>query len=90
MYTPNYNNAMMQNEPTEGGSVGSLIGIILIVAIIVLGGVYFWGKRTANQTPAETNAAAVQEVNAIESDLNSTDTSVDADLNSLDAELQIQ
>ncbi len=83
MYTPNYNNAMMQNEPTEGGSVGSLIGIILIIAIIVLGGIYFWGKRTANQAPTTSEA----ETQDIEADLNSTDTSIDSDLNAIDAEL---
>jgi uncharacterized membrane protein (DUF485 family) len=53
MYTPNYNNAMMQNEPQEGGSMGSLIGIILIIAVIVLGGIYFWGKRTSTQVQAQ-------------------------------------
>ena len=26
-------------------SIGSIIGTIIIIAIIILGGLYFWGKR---------------------------------------------
>ncbi len=84
MYTPNYNNAMMQNEPQEGGSMGSLIGIVLILAVIVLGGIYFWGKKTSNQLP--TNAST--EAAAIESDLNAIDTTGGADVNALDTKTQ--
>ncbi len=83
MYTPNYNNAMMQNEPQEGGSMGSLIGIILIIAIIVLGGIYFWGKNSA-VSPADQNAT----IENIEEDLSATDVSVTDDLNAIDADLQ--
>lgn len=32
-------------EQKNKSSVGSIIGIIVIIAVIVLGGLYFWGKR---------------------------------------------
>ncbi len=32
-------------EPTNKSSIGSIIGIIIIITIIILGGLYFWGKR---------------------------------------------
>ncbi|MFZ3020270.1 MAG: hypothetical protein WA051_01970 [Minisyncoccia bacterium] len=82
MYTPNYNNAMMQNEPQEGGSMGSLIGIILIVVVIVLGGIYFWGKKTNNQIPANTDTQS------IEKDLNSIDTTGGDSVKAIDQSLQ--
>jgi len=86
MYTPNYNNAMMQNEPEQGGSMGSLIGVIIIVAIIVLGGIYFWGKRSASEEPGTVNG----EVQSLENDLNAADISIDAELNAVDSSLQGQ
>jgi len=83
MYTPNYNNAMMQNEPQEAGSMGSLIGIILIIAIIVLGGIYFWGKKTSNQVPTDANAVTA-DTQTLENDLNSVDTTGGADVSAID------
>lgn len=73
---------MMQNEPQQGGSMGSLIGIIVIIAIIILGGIYFWGKKNSAQNPTDTQS--------IENDLNSIDISTDADLNAIDTSLQGQ
>jgi hypothetical protein len=65
-------------------SVGPVIGLVVILAIIVLGSLYFWGKR-ANDVPsngmygtadAQTKSLQAQdssdEVASIESDLNAT------------------
>jgi flagellar basal body-associated protein FliL len=39
-------NTEQTNKVKENkSSVGSLIGTIIIIAIIILGGLYFWGKR---------------------------------------------
>jgi uncharacterized protein HemX len=74
------------------GSAGPVIGIIIILAVIVLGGLYFWGQRTNETAQEEDNLAAEldeignqsssDEVTAIEADLQSTDIeSLDAELN---------
>ncbi len=82
-------------------SVSSIIGIIVIIAIIVLGGLYFWGKRVEEtklvktMTTEETSATTSEqnEATAIRSMGSSDDTaSIEADLNNtkttgLDAEL---
>ena len=32
-------------EPQNKSSIGSIIGTIIIISLIILGGLYFWGKR---------------------------------------------
>lgn len=85
-------------------SIGSIIGTIVIIAVIILGGLYFWGKRveeaklrqalvtdTTSEQTSETDEAA-----AIKSTSSSDDlSSIEADLNStnldnLDAEIQAE
>lgn len=60
-------------------SVGSIVGTIIIIALLVLGGLYFWGKRieeskalnqltSDNVTPtAQTDSASINEATAIKS-----------------------
>ncbi len=38
-------------------SVGSIIGTIIIIALIVLGGLYFWGKRVEEAQNAKKMAS---------------------------------
>lgn len=84
---PNNSNMNANGE----GSIGPVIALIIILAVIVLGGLYFWGQRTSNNTtdiygnPISTSTPAVN---------STSDTSVDidadlkaTDLNSLDNEL---
>jgi len=87
-------------EPTQTGAapveghkpVGPVIGSIIVVLLIILGGLYFWGERL-NQSGSSSVAApdpALQslktqgtsdEVSALETDAAATD------LNGLDKEL---
>lgn len=79
-------------------SIGSIIGIIIIIAIIILGGLYFWGKRieesklqdellmknaTTSEEVAPENVSSSDDVNSIEADLNAT-----TDFSGLGAELE--
>lgn len=86
--------------------IGSIIGAIIIIALIVLGGLYFWGKRieesknaqemtSDNTQPAMQDSSAQEaaqiknvsssdDLNSIEADLNSTQTT------NLDSELNVQ
>lgn len=61
-------------EPQKS-SIGSIIGTIVIIAIIILGGLYFWGKRveenkvkenlvTETETTDQSEAAAIKSVSS--------------------------
>lgn len=80
-------------------SIGSLIAAIIIIAIIVLGGLYFWGKRieeSRTSPTTEENGQALQQTEAERiADTGSSDdtASLEQELNStvttgLDTELQ--
>jgi hypothetical protein len=54
---------MPQKETVSQGngdsSVGPVIGIIIIIAVIVIGGLYFWGQRISNE--GEMTTKEIQE-----------------------------
>lgn len=87
--------ANMQNNMHENkSSIGSIIGTVIVIAIIILGGLYFWGKRideakiqqdTALQQAQMDNTQNAQQ-SASEAD-NIKNVSGSDDLNSLEAEL---
>jgi uncharacterized protein YdgA (DUF945 family) len=79
-------------EEKKGG-MGSMIGTIIIIAIIILGGLYFWGKRIQdskiNQELTSENADELanimsitreDDLNTIEADLNSTNLNLDTEI----------
>jgi FtsZ-interacting cell division protein ZipA len=86
----------------QKSSIGSIIGTVIIIAIIILGGLYFWGKRIEdakmkqNLVSDNTNLSTENEASALKSTTTKDDlTSIEADLNStnlnnLDAELNAQ
>ena len=68
----------------SGGSSGPLIGAIVILAVIILGGLYFWGQRAANDAVIDETSteSGSDETAAIEADLDTIDIeSLDAELN---------
>jgi len=90
---PNMNNVPnMNNAPTpSGSSVGPVIGIIIILVVIILAGLYFWGQKDMDTEIEETNTTASTESITVQSQSDETD-SIENDLNnteieSLDAEL---
>jgi len=78
------NTVMPVTENTS--SIGGIIGIIIVIAVIILGGLYFWGKRV-EETQIETNPSTMtqettdQQASVINS-TSSSDTldSISADL----------
>ncbi len=73
-------------QPNNENSVGPVIAIIVVLAMIILGGLYFWGQRSNNSNPStETTAMSgnVDEITAsITTQSDSTDSSViEEDLN---------
>ena len=86
-------------EPNKS-SIGSIVSTIIIIALIILGGLYFWGKRIEEAKNAQTTMTDTTTANAeqneaatIRSTSSSDDvSSIEADLNAtnldnLDAEL---
>ena len=82
----------MEPETTiEKKSNGALIGSIVIIIILIAGGIYIWQSKvksaleeknkfeSENVVPADEN-----ELNALEEDLNTIDTNVDVDVNSIE------
>lgn len=54
-------NVMPQGNDSGGKNTGSIIGIVLIVLVLILGGLYFWGKRLSEESslvPTSSNSAA--------------------------------
>ncbi len=66
------------NEPS-GSSAGPVIGVIVILVIIILAGLYFWGQRTNDDMRIEDTLNAINfqnesdELNTSEADLEATD-----------------
>ena len=79
------NNTPQNNIPQvpHKSGIGSIIGTIIIIAIIILGGLYFWGKRVeeaklkqdlvSDGTPQFSQTTQQSDdLNTIEAELNST------------------
>lgn len=92
-------------EQNKTSSIGSIIGTIIIIALIILGGLYFWGKQveksksiqsamtdTTQQTtttPEQNEAAVIKSVNSGD-DIDSIEIDLqNTNLNNLGAEAQI-
>ncbi|MFZ2521975.1 MAG: hypothetical protein WAX44_02125 [Minisyncoccia bacterium] len=72
--------------PANKSSIGSIIGTIIIIAVIILGGLYFWGKRIEESKMkqdliSESQNTQINEASVIRS-VNSSD-----DLNSIESDL---
>jgi uncharacterized protein HemX len=89
------------NVPHKQSS-GPLIGIIIIVLVMALGGVYFWKTTLQERNDATTDEAVATEVealktqgtsddiNSIEADLSATDLdALNSELDSIGAELNL-
>lgn len=85
----------MEEEKKNEGSLGPVVGLIIILLLIILGGLYFWGERAKRVSPVQDESAlgddqAIQEIKTqsssdattdIEADLNATNVdSIDANL----------
>lgn len=82
------NNVNAGESTPNGSSAGPVIGIIVILVIIILGGLYFWGQRNGENTILNEalNAINLQsdsdEIDTIEADLNATDIeNLDSEMN---------
>ena len=84
---------MTMNPEPKKSDIGPIIATIVIIAIIILGGLYFWGKRIElqkeNQALMQNESATNTDETAAASAAAKIETvSQDDSLNTLDSELQ--
>lgn len=74
-------NGTEQNQPlgaTKEGRTGPMIGIIIVVIVLILVGLYFWGERLRSGDTEDSATSALQEpsvsdeLGSIEADLGAT------------------
>jgi uncharacterized protein HemX len=75
-------------ETEEKKSNGALLGSIIIIIILIIGGIYIWQanvqKALEKKIQAEnTIQLDANELNALEEDLNSTNTNINVDVNNI-------
>jgi len=85
---------MDANNDTRGeGSVGPVVATIIILAIVVLGGLYFWGQRNSgneadiygNPISTTTSSTTLPDTSVIDTQSNSDNpASIQNDLKSTD------
>lgn len=64
--------------------VGALVGSIIVILILVLGALYFWGGKLTQEETSETLEQGSDEVADIDSDFSDLETiNLDEDLNTL-------
>ncbi len=75
----------MESEKKSGGA---LVGLVIIIIILVIGGIYVWqtNKNAIIENPqsvgvTEQDASALD---TLEQDLNTTDVNIDVDVDSLE------
>jgi cytoskeletal protein RodZ len=85
------NPSATNNQPTQSSHdkpVGPVIGLVVILVVILLGGIYFWMNRSGNPSDQGTSLLEDESVEAspeIQTQSASDDTaSIEADLNAFD------
>ncbi|PIR68510.1 hypothetical protein COU49_00505 [Candidatus Nomurabacteria bacterium CG10_big_fil_rev_8_21_14_0_10_35_16] len=78
---------------TEEKSNGAVVGIIVIIILLVVGGFFAWQSAVKEKTEQEKNRMELEaiinsentdtELDALDQDLNSLNTDVNVDLNTL-------
>ncbi len=86
-------NSVQPPAPENKSSIGSIIGTVIVIAIIILGGLYFWGKRIDEAKMKEglvsnedVTTPSVQDENMEAAAIMSVTNS--DDLNSIEADLK--
>jgi len=83
-----------QNMETEQKSNGAVMGIIVIVALLIIGGFFTWQNSVKKLAEQEKNRVELEaiinsenidtELDALNDDLDATDLNLDIDLDSLE------
>lgn len=88
METNNFQTTPQTNK--KEGSVGPIIGSVIIILLIIMGGLYFWGSiiQRQNENAARQRQMRTEDLSGIEKDLNETNIdTLDSEMDSIEAEL---
>jgi len=83
---------MNPNDTKVSRPVGPIIGLVIIIAIIFLGGIYFWMTRSNSNYSNENSTTGNNETSAIENNVpnNSDDTAaIEKSLNETNIEAEV-
>ena len=72
-------------EP-EKKTNGALVGLVIIIIILVVGGIYIWmSNQTTPETTPQENVVEndTNELNSLETEIENTDTSTGVDANAV-------
>ena len=72
-------------EP-EKKSNGALVGLVIIIIILIIGGIYIWQSNKTAIEPAETQVSEqdVTELETLEMDIRTVDTEVGVDASTVE------
>ena len=63
-------------QQKKEGAVGPFIGILIILAVMIIGGIYFLNKKvTEIKNPPQNTTITIDETNNLQNDLNASDPS---------------
>ncbi|MEK7194397.1 MAG: hypothetical protein AAB660_01775 [Patescibacteria group bacterium] len=65
-------------QPNNENSVGPVIAIIIVLAMIILGGLYFWGQRNNTSIPSTETTATSGNVDEVTASIATQSTSLDS------------
>jgi len=75
-----YNTPQFDSSEPKTKSIGALIGIFVVLILIIVGGLYFWGKKANTK---ETASVKIEET--VKEDL----SSIEADLQLIDEDTSV-
>lgn len=78
-------NTNSPTHPETESKVGPIIGVIVIILVLLLGVLYFWGQRVDRATQD-----TVADIDATSEDLTSLESDLNAELTDLEAELDTE
>jgi flagellar basal body-associated protein FliL len=70
-------------EPDKKSN-GAMIGLVIIIILLLVGGIYVWQSNTKVSVPSETvTSEDSAELNTLEASLQTIDTNVGVDVNTV-------
>lgn len=80
------------NKSAEQKEVGPVIGSMIVIIVVIVGGIYFWGTKIIKDRQAaeiENQAMSASSDSGLSNDINADELNIpEEDLNNLDEEIK--